>query len=39
MLISWFYKGLKEDVKDEVFKMDWLDDFAKYVAMAVCINN
>ena len=38
-LISQFYKGLKEDVKNEISKMDQSDDFAKYVAIAVCIDN
>lgn len=38
-LMSQFYEGLREDVKDEISKMDRPDDFAKYVAMAVRIDN
>jgi hypothetical protein len=38
-LMSQFYEGLKEDVKDEIAKLDRPDDFAKYVSMAVRIDN
>lgn len=38
-LMSQFYEGLKDEVKDELAKQDRPDDFAKYVAMAVRIDN
>ena len=39
ILISQFYKKLKEDVKDKISKIDRLDDFAKYIAIIVYIDN
>lgn len=38
-LISQFYEGLKDKVKNELVKQNRPDEFAKYVAMAVRINN
>lgn len=38
-MMSQFYEGLKEEVKDELSKLDRPDDFTKYVAMAVRIDN
>jgi len=38
-LMTAFYKGLKEEVKDELFKEDMLETLSEYVAMAVRIDN
>lgn len=38
-LMSQFYEGLKDDVKDELAKQDRPDELSKYIAMAVRIDN
>lgn len=38
-LMSQFYSGLKDDVKDELSKQDRPDEFSKYIAIAVRIDN
>ena len=38
-LMAQFYEGLKDEVKDELVKEDRPDEFSKYAAMAVRIDN
>ena len=38
-LMMMFYRGLKTEVKDELYKEDRPDNIAKYIAMAVQIDN
>ncbi|MDB5911246.1 MAG: hypothetical protein JWP34_5363 [Massilia sp.] len=38
-LMAWFYRGLKEEVKDDLAREKRPDDFADYVEMAVAIDN
>ncbi|RYP36404.1 hypothetical protein DL768_010949 [Monosporascus sp. mg162] len=38
-LIDVFYRGLKNDVKDEIIKIERLNAFGKYIAKAVKIDN
>jgi hypothetical protein len=38
-LMAWFYRGLKEEVKDDLAREKRPDDFADYVEMAVSIDN
>ena len=34
-----FYKGFKEEVKDELYKVDRLDSLNKYIAIAIQIDD
>ncbi len=34
-----FYKGFKEEVKDELYKVDRLDSLDKYIAIAIRIDD
>ncbi|KAF5133292.1 Retrotransposon-like protein 1 [Metarhizium anisopliae] len=38
-LMSAFFKGLKEEIKDELYREDMPNNFSDYVAMAVRIDN
>ena len=38
-LMAWFYRGLKEEVKDELVREKRPDDFTDYVELAVSIDN
>lgn len=39
LLMTFFYRGLKDNVKDEIVKEDRLKDFAEYTKRAVKIDN
>ena len=38
-LIMYFYRGLKDTVKDEIYLKDQLEDISTYIERAIRINN
>jgi hypothetical protein len=34
-----FYDGLKENVKDELYKVDRPDTLDEYIAIAICVDD
>ena len=38
-LIQTFYEGLKEEVKDELYKVDRLDSLDEYIAITIRIDD
>jgi len=38
-LMMQFYKGLKDSIKDDLIKEEWLDTISKYMQCAICIDN
>ena len=35
----YFYRGLKDTIKDKIYLKDWLEDISTYMEQAICINN
>ncbi len=37
--MTWFYKGLKDDVKDNLYRKDILDTLIEYIQYTIKIDN